>query len=114
MGEKKFIDNMDLVRGVVEVTAETLVRTGAAVLHFTFDQIHHPPHSPEPEAERDVETPSPKDAHIISVIDGALAEYDSQVEAWRVEDHKLAMDAVEWYEGWITREQNGMPLVDKK
>lgn len=54
-----------------------------------------------------MEAPNPKDAHIIEVIDNALLEYDSEVQSWRVEDHKLAMEAVERYEAWLVHEQNG-------
>lgn len=54
-----------------------------------------------------MDRPNPKDAHIIEVIDNALAEYDSEVEAWKVEDHRMAMDATAYYEAWLRHDRNG-------
>lgn len=56
----------------------------------------------------EVEKPSPKDERIIATIDAALAEYDSVVESWRIEDHILCLEATANYEAWLTAEQNGV------
>lgn len=54
-----------------------------------------------------METPTSRDETVIRDIDAATTEWDSVVESWHVEDHRMAMEAVEWYEAWMTREQNG-------
>lgn len=49
----------------------------------------------------------PNDVEVFDKIDNTLSEYATSVEARRLEDHKMAMDAIEWYERWLQHEQNG-------
>lgn len=41
MGKDKFIDNVDIVRGIAEVSVETARRAGAGLLHLATQQFQH-------------------------------------------------------------------------